>query len=136
MRKEERSKQRTIDHTAVLVDACANSLMMLALELARRIDGFQLPLIPSGIEADVKMIASTTDCVTENHDFAYPFRMDQIGLRDVISMLVPSECPKEGVRGPAAVDHERINGFSNLLVHVRTQHAVYEIFGETSIDKN
>ena len=120
----------------MLVDACANSLMMLALELARRIDGFQLPPIPSGIEADVKVITSAADCVAKEHGFSHPFRMDQIGLRDVISMLFPSECPKEGVRGPAAVDHERINGFSNLLVHIRTQHVVYEIFGETSIDKN
>jgi hypothetical protein len=71
------------------------------------------------------MIASTADGVAENDCFAHPFWMNQIRLCHVISMLFPSECPKEGVRGPAAVDHERINGFSNLLIHVRTHDVVY-----------
>ncbi len=52
--------------------------------------------------------------------------MDQIGLRDVIPTLFPSKRSKEGVRGPAAVDHERIDRFSNLLEHVRTRRQVYE----------
>lgn len=109
---------------------------IVALELARCIDGFQTPLISGGIEPDVEMIASTTDCVTENYSFAHPFWMDQIGLCDVISMLFPSECPKEGVRGPAAVDHERINGFSNLLAHVRTHDVVYEPSWPSSTGEN
>jgi hypothetical protein len=62
--------------------------------------------------------------------------MDQIRLCDVISMLFPSECPKEGVRGPAAVDHERINGFSNLLVHVRTHDVVYGSLWTSSTREN
>ena len=106
------------------------------LSLVRRIDGFQTPLIPGGIEANVEAITSTTDCVTEEYGFSHPFRVNQIDLGHVISMLVPSECPKEGVRGPAAVDHERIDGFSNLLEHVRTHRVVYEILSEASITKN
>lgn len=64
------------------------------------------------------MIASTTDCIAEVDGFSHPLGVDQIDLCHVISMLVPSECPKEGVRGPAAVDHERIDRFSNLLKHI------------------
>ena len=104
--------------------------------LARRIDGLQMPLIPGGIEADVKVITPTTDCVAEMHGFSYPFRVNQIGRGHVIPTLVPSKRPKEGVRGPAAVDHERIDGFSNLLEHVRTRGSVYEMFSEVSTSKN
>ncbi len=104
--------------------------------LVRCIDGFQSPLIPGGIEADVKVIAPTTDCVTENHGFSHPFRVNQIGRGHIISTLFPSECPKEGVRGPAAVDHERIDGFSNLLEHVRTQRVVYDMYKRASTAEN
>jgi len=104
--------------------------------LTRCIDGLQAPLIPCGIEADVEVIASTADCVAQVHGFSHPFRVNQIGRSHIISTLFPSECPKEGVRGPAAVDHERIDGFSNLLEHVRTQHAVYEIFDNPSTLEN
>ncbi len=82
------------------------------------------------------MITPTTDCVAQVHGFSHPFRVNQIGRGHIISTLFPSECPKEGVRGPAAVDHERIDGFSNLLEHVRTQHAVYEIFDKSSTLEN
>ena len=109
---------------------------ILASGLARRIDGFQTPLIPSRIEADVKMVASAADCVAEEHSFPHPFRVHQIGLGYIISTLLPSKCPKEGVRGPAAVDHERIDGFSNLLEHVRTHCVVYEMLRGKSIRKN
>ena len=92
--------------------------MRLVRGSSRCIHRFQSPLISGGVEADVKVIAPTADCIAEEHGFSYPFRMNQIGLRDVISMLVPSKRSKEGVRGPAAVDHERIDGFSNLLKHL------------------
>jgi hypothetical protein len=109
---------------------------MFAPRLPRCIDGFQLPLIPGGIEANVEVIATAADRVAENHVFSHPFWVYQIDLGYVISTLVPSECPKEGVRGPAAVDHKHIDGFSNFLEHVRTHRAVYEILRETSIAKN
>lgn len=82
------------------------------------------------------MIASTADRVAQVHGFSYPFRVNQIGRGHVISALVPSECPKEGVRGPAAVDHERIDGFSNLLKHVRTQRVVYGMYKRSSTTEN
>ena len=108
----------------------------LAWGLARRINAHQFPLIPGGIETDVEVITSTADCVTENHGFTHPLQMNQIGRGYVISTRIPSKRSKEGVRGPAAVDHERIDGFSNLLEHVRTHKAVYEMLGGRSIAKN
>ncbi len=109
-----------------------DSQRTFALRLACRIDGFQAPLISGGVEADVKVIAPPADCITENHGLSYPFRMNQIYRGYVISMLFPSECPKEGVRGPAAVDHECIDGFSNLLKHLahRAQCTRYLMLGQ------
>ncbi len=104
--------------------------------LVRCIDGFQSPLIPGGIETYVKVIAPTTDCVTENHGFTHPLRVNQIGRGYVISTRIPSKRSKEGVRGPAAVDHERIDGFSNLLEHVRTQRVVYDMYKRASTAEN
>ncbi len=102
----------------------------------RCIDSFQSPLIPGGIEADVEVIASTADRVAKVHGFSHPFRVNQIGRGHIISALFPSECPKEGVRGPATVDHERIDGFSNLLEHVRTQRVVYDMYKRSSTTEN
>ena len=104
--------------------------------LSRRINGLQSPLIPGGIEADVKVITSTTDCVAEVDGLSHPFRMYQIGRGHVIPTLVPSKRPKEGVRGPAAVDHKHIDGFAYLLEHVRTRGSVYEILNKVSTGKN
>jgi hypothetical protein len=77
-------------------------------------------LVSNSVEANVEVIASATDSIAEINGFPDPFRMNQIGFGHVIPAILPSKRSKEGVRGPAAVDHERINGFSNLLEHVRT----------------
>jgi len=97
---------------------CMIKRRALASGLARCIDGLQNPLTPGGIETDVKMITSTTDRVAEVHGFSHPLWVNQIDRGHVISTRVPSKRSKEGVRGPAAVDHKRIDGLSNLLKHV------------------
>lgn len=79
------------------------------------------------MEADIEVIAPTADRVAQKDGVSHTFRVNEVRGCDVVSLSLPSKGLKEGVRGPAAVDHKRINGFSYLLEHGRTQKQVYEM---------
>ncbi len=104
--------------------------------LFRCVDPLYEPLVSSGVEADVEVIAPTADGVAEIDRLSGTLRMDEVRFGYLIPAVFPSKRSQEGVRGPAAVDHERINGFSNLLEHVRTQKEVYEFKALSSTPQN
>jgi len=93
----------------------------------------EAPLIPGGIETDVKMITPTTYCIAQDHRFPLSFAVDQICLCHVVPSTLPSECFEMGVRGPAAVDYKCVDRFVNALEHVRTQRIVYKMTAGLSI---
>ena len=78
------------------------------------------------------MVAATTDCVAEDDGLAHSLWMNQVRLRDIVSALLPTEGPKEGVRGPAAVDHKRIDRFSDFLIHISHTERSVRLFRRSS----